>query len=73
MKREYTYQGEVNYCFKLKKAKLKTKKLLKNTILAEQEHSVQSADRTKTVQVWRLGNMYLPKPGKWPSASTSEN
>ena len=52
MKREYTYQGEVNYCFKLKKAKkLKTKKLLKNTILAEQEHSVQSADRTKTVQV----------------------
>ena len=50
MKREYTYQGEVNYCFKLKKATLKTKKLLKNTILAEQEHSVQSADRTKTVQ-----------------------
>ena len=40
-----------NYCSKLKKGKLKTKKLLKITILGEQEHSVQSADRTKAVQV----------------------
>ena len=40
-----------NYCSKLKKGKLKTKKLLKITILGEQEHSVQSAERTKTVQV----------------------
>ena len=60
-------QGKGNYCSKLKKGKLKTKKLLKITILGEQEHSVQSADRTKVVQVWRWGNMYLPKPGKWPS------
>ena len=44
-------QGKGNYCSKLKKGKLKTKKLLKITILGEQEHSVQSADRTKIVQV----------------------
>ena len=44
-------QGKGNYCSKLKKRKLKTKKLLKITILGEQEHSVQSADRTKAVQV----------------------
>ena len=37
-------QGKGNYCSKLKKGKLKTKKLLKITILSEQEHSVQSAD-----------------------------
>ena len=55
-----------NYCSKLKKRKLKTKKLLKITILDEQEPSGQSADRTKAVQVWSWGNMYLPKPGKWP-------
>ena len=60
-------QGKGNYFSKLKRGKLKTKKLLKITILGEQEHSVQSADRTKVVQVWRWGNMYLPKPGKWPS------
>ena len=49
--------------------------MLKITILDEQEPSVQSADRTKAVQVWSWGNMYLPKPGKWPSqhASISEN
>ena len=57
-------QGKGNYCSKLKKGKLKTKKLLKITILGEQEHSVCSADRTKTVQVWRWRNMYLLKPGK---------
>ena len=45
-------QGKGNYCSKLKKGKLKTKKLLKITILDEQEPSVQSADRTKAVQVW---------------------
>ena len=44
-------QGKRNYCSKLKKGKLKTKKLLKITILGEQEHSVQSADRTKAMQV----------------------
>ena len=44
-------KGKRNYCSKLKKEKLKTKKLLKITILGEQEPSVQSADRTKAVQV----------------------
>ena len=36
-----------NFCSKLKKGKLKTKKLLKITIgiLEEQEHSVQSAEQ----------------------------
>ena len=43
-------QGKRN-CSKLKKRKLKTKKSLKITILGEQEHSVQSADRTEAVQV----------------------
>ena len=43
--------GKGNYCSKFKKGKFKTKKLLKITILGEQEHSVQSAERTKTVQV----------------------
>ena len=61
-------QGKGNYCSKLKKRKLKTKKLLKITILDEQEPSVQSADRTKAVQVWSWGNMYLPKPGKLSSS-----
>ena len=60
-------QGKGNYCSKLKKGKLKTKKLLKITILDEQEPSVQSADRTRAVQVWSWGNTYLPKPGKLPS------
>ena len=44
-------QGKGNYCSKLKKGKLKTKKLLKITILGEQEHSAQRADRAKAVQV----------------------
>ena len=44
-------QGKGNYCWKLEKRKLKTKKLLKITILDEQEPLVQSADRAKAVQV----------------------
>ena len=44
-------QGKGNYCLKLKKEKLKAKKLLKITMLGEQDHSVQSADRTKAVLV----------------------
>ena len=40
-------QGKGNYRSKLKKGKLKTKKLLKITILGEQEHSVQLADKPK--------------------------
>ena len=46
--------------------------LLKVTILGEQEHSVQSADRIKVVQVRHWGDMNLPKPGKF-TASISEN
>ena len=61
-------QGKGNYCSKLEKRKLKTKKLLKITILDEQEPLVQSADRAKAVQVSSWGNMYLPKPGKLPSS-----
>ena len=59
-------QGKGNYCSKLKKGKLKTKKLLKITVLDEQEPSVQSADRIKAVQIWSWSweNMYLAKPGK---------
>ena len=52
------FQGKENYCSKLEKGKLKTKKLLKITILDEQEPSIKSADRTKAVQVWHWGNMY---------------
>ena len=44
-------QGKGNYCSKLKKGKLKTKKLLKTTILDEQERSAQSADKSKARQV----------------------
>ena len=60
--------GKGNCCSILKKRKV-TKKLLKITLLDEQEPSVYSADsdRTKAVQVWSWGNMYLPKPGKCPS------
>ena len=50
-KRGVPIQGRGNYCSKLKRGKLKTKKLLKITILGEQEHSIQSVDRTKAVQV----------------------
>ena len=52
------FQGKENYSSKLEKGKLKTKKLLKITILDEQEPSIKSADRTTAVQVWRWGNMY---------------
>ena len=52
MKREYLSTGTgKKKLFELKKGKLKTKKSLKITILGEQEHSVQSADRTEAVQV----------------------
>ena len=44
-------QVKGNYSLKLRKGKLKTKKLLKNTILGESEPSVQSAGKTKAVQV----------------------
>ena len=47
MKREHL----PSYCLKFKKRKLQTKNLLKITILGEEEHTVQSADRTKAVQV----------------------
>ena len=67
-------QGKGNYCSEFRKGKLKTKELLKITILDEQEPLIQSADRTKAVQVWSWGNIYLSKPGKWPlPASISEN
>ena len=52
------FQRKRDYCSKLKKGKLNTKKLL--GILDEQEPSVQS-------KVWSWGNMYLPKYGKWSS------
>ena len=42
-------QGKGNYCSKLKKGQLKTKSMLKPTILGEQEHSLQPAG--KAVQV----------------------
>ena len=44
-------QEKGNYCSKLKKGILKTKKLLKVTILDKQELSVKSAGRAKAVQV----------------------
>ena len=65
-KEEILIQGKGKHCSKLKKGKLKTKNLLKITKFDEQDPSVQSADRTKVVQVWSWGNKYLPKPGKWP-------
>ena len=57
-----------NCCSKLKKGKLKTKKLLKITIIDEQEPSVQSADKIKEVQVWNSENMSSLKAG--PIAAT---
>ena len=44
-------QGKGNYCSKLNKGTLKTKKLLKIIILDEQEPSVKSVNRNKAVQV----------------------
>ena len=58
-------QGRWNYYSKLKKENLKTKKLLKITILDEQEPSVQSADSADAVQVWSWGNGSSAKPGNW--------
>ena len=52
-----------NCCSELKKGKLKTKKLLKITIIDEQEPSVQLADKIKEVQVWNSGNMSSLKAG----------
>ena len=66
MRREY-WSSKKEVCSKLKTGKLKTKKLLKITILEKQEPSVQSADRTKAVQAGSWGNMYLLKSGKWLS------
>ena len=43
-------QGKGNYCSKLKRGKLKTKKLLKITILGEQEHSIQQQTDPKQCQ-----------------------
>ena len=43
-------QGKGNYCSKLKRGKLKTKKLLKITILGEQEHSIQKQTDPKHCQ-----------------------
>ena len=40
-----TYPGKWKLLFEIEKVKLKTKKLLKITILDEQESSVQSVDR----------------------------
>ena len=57
-------QGRGNYCSKLKTGKLKSKRLLKNTILDEQEPSVQSADRAKTVQVWSSAEYVFTKSWK---------
>ena len=67
-------QGKGNYCSKLKKGKLKTKKLLKITILGEQDYSVQSAKQNQSSAslTWRK---YLSTK-TWKvaiSASISEN
>ena len=51
MTREYLSSEKEIIIRNLKKGKLKNKKLLKIIILGEQEHSVQSAGRTKAVQV----------------------
>ena len=44
-------QWKKHFCSKLKKGKLKTKKLVKITILGEQEHSVQSTDNQKNASL----------------------
>ena len=50
-KEEILIQGKGKHYSKLKKRKLKTKNLLKITKFDEQGPSVQSADRTKAVEV----------------------
>ena len=66
---EILFQRKGKYCSKLKKGKLKTKELLKMTILDEQEPSVKSTDRRKAMQVWSWGNMHKVAV----TASISEN
>ena len=50
---EILIEGKGNYCLKLKKGMLKTKKLLKIT------------SYIRWTRAWSWGNMYLPKHGKW--------
>ena len=66
MKEYLPKERKLLYCSKLKKGKLKTKKLLKMTMLDGQKSAVESADKTKAVQVWIWGNMYSSKPRNWP-------
>ena len=59
--------------FEIKKRKV-TKNLLKITLLDEQEPSVQSADKTKAVQVWRWNIYWYTETWKVAlTASLSEN
>ena len=51
MKEYLPKERKLLYCSKLKKGKLKTKKLLKMTMLDGQKSAVESADKTKAVQV----------------------
>ena len=51
--------GKGNYCSILKKVQLKTIKFLKITMLGEQEHSVQSEDRTSTSSASMTLRKYL--------------
>ena len=44
-------QGRGNYCSKLKRGKPRTKKLLKITILGEQEHSIQPSDKAVHLKI----------------------
>ena len=48
-----------NYCSILKKVKLKIIKFLKIIMLGEQEHSVQSADRTSAISASLTLRKYL--------------
>ena len=61
------YLGQGKRKFEIeKKGMLKVKTFWKIAILDEQEPSIQSADRTKAVQVWSWkNNMYSPTPGNW--------
>ena len=62
-------QGRGNYCSKLKTGKLKTKRLLKITILYEQEPWLQNQSRPNQSSAnlkLRKYVFYFPKPGNWP-------
>ena len=62
---EILIQGKINYCSKLTKGKLKTKKLVQTIKLDEQELSIQSVDRTKAVEVLSWWNIcFAKKTGK---------